>query len=203
MQGGDASARRMLMRLLLLLLLLLQSPMQPRRRIDQGLAQPRTAEVRREFPVDLQGAPVVRLPVPVGSREFTLLLGLDRKLRAVALRAKLNIAVRSEPEIVAARDMMQPSIADLEILRCGAQRSHHRADVEVCHAGYSLPDPARLGRLPASNLPTVCGMIWNEHTSRRGVPLFARKREARTPVRGQPWRPSLPRGGDRGTLIEV
>src|SRR3954468_9701587 len=147
MQGGDPSARRMVMRLLL------QAAMQPRRRIDQGLAQPRTAEVRREFPVDLQGTPVARLPVTIGSRQFTLLLGLDRKLRAVALRAKLNIAVRIESEIVAARDMMQPSIADLEILRCGAQRSHHRADVEVCHAGYSLPDPARLGETSGVESP--------------------------------------------------
>src|SRR4051794_22944026 len=143
MQGGDPSARRMVMRLLL------QAAMQPRRRVDQDLAEPRAAEVRREFAVDLQGTPVVRLPVPVGSREFTLLLGLDRKLRAVALRAKLNIAVRIESEIVAARDMMQPSIADLEILRCGAQRSHHRADVEVGHAGT----PCGLAEASQQTLP--------------------------------------------------
>jgi hypothetical protein len=133
-QRCHPSARRVLL-LLLLLLLLLPPPLQPRGRIDQELAQGRAAEVRGELPVDLQGTPVVRFPVTVGGCQLTLLLTLDRELRAVALGAQLNAAVRIEPEIVAAGDVAQSSLLDLEILGCSAQRSHHRADVEVCHAG--------------------------------------------------------------------
>ena len=64
---------------------------------------------------------------------LTSLLGLHCKMRAVALCAKMNVALGIESEIVAAGNVVQPSFLHLEILRCGAQRSHHWSDVEICH----------------------------------------------------------------------
>ena len=80
----------------------------------------------------------MRLPAAVGGGQVARLLGLYRKLRAVALCAKLNVAVRIESEVVAAGNVVQPSVLDLEILRCSAQRSHHRADVVVADLGGEM-----------------------------------------------------------------
>src|SRR3954447_7471804 len=89
--------------------------------------------MRGKFPVDLKRTPIVRLPMVIGRGQLTSLLGLHCKMRAVALCAKMNVALGIESEIVAAGNVVQPSFLHLEILRCGAQRSHHWSDVEICH----------------------------------------------------------------------
>src|SRR5437588_4550592 len=100
--------------------LLHQPPVQPRRHIDQELTQSRALEMGGKFPVDQQRTPIMRLPMTVSRGQFTSLFGLHREMRAVALCAKLDVAVGIEPEIVAAGNVVQPSFLDLEILTCGA-----------------------------------------------------------------------------------
>ena len=87
MQRGDPCAWRMTMRLLL------EAPVQPGGNVEQKLAQPRAAEVRGEFAIDHQRAPIVRLPMTIGGRQLTLLLSLDREVCAIALRAELMPAM--------------------------------------------------------------------------------------------------------------
>src|ERR1041384_3896014 len=89
--------------------------------------------MRGELAVDQQRAPVMHVPFAVGAGEFATLVRSDRQLRAVALRAKLNVVVRIESKGMAAWNLVQPAFPDLKILRHRAQRSHHWTDVEICH----------------------------------------------------------------------
>src|SRR5436190_19238775 len=107
----------------------------------------------------------------VSRGQLTPLLGLHRELRAVALRAKMNVTVGIELEVVAAGNVVQPPFLDLEIFRCCAERSHHRADVEICHGVLLCGSAKGSGHRPASRLDEATGgLAWNEHRWLRGVP---------------------------------
>src|SRR5689334_13311053 len=115
--------RRYLSRVRAALGLLAQPAMQPAGDVDQQLPQRRAPEVRGKFPVDQQGAPVVRFPLTVRGRQLLALLRPHGELSAVALCAHAYVAFRIESKIVTAWDVAQPSFLDLEFFRSGTQRN--------------------------------------------------------------------------------
>ena len=102
--------------------------------LDQGLPPPRSGdEVPSELSIDLQRLPVARPPLAEAVGHFTLLLGLDHQQRAVAGSADLDSVLGSEPETVAARNVMKPAVRELERFRGCPQCNHHGTDIEVLH----------------------------------------------------------------------
>ena len=84
-----------------------------------------------EFSIDERRSPILGLPSPDTSGELGLRIGLRGEHRTVAGRLDLDATARIDVDAMTGAGVAEPTPAELELLRRGAQRGDQGADIEM------------------------------------------------------------------------
>lgn len=104
---------------------------------DSKQERPRP-EVSGKLPVDFPRSPVSGLPGAEPCSKFLLLVRSHREQCAFALRVDADLLMLVEHEAVAAANVEQASLQDLELLGRGTQCADDRADIQIKHGRDSV-----------------------------------------------------------------